>query len=155
MIGKVRPARERDDNGAAAVEFAILVPLLLIVVFGIIAFGLVLFSQISATHAARETVRQIAVNNPNVDTCAEVETLIENKAGFAPTDVEVTTDGARGPGDQVTLTFVVPTSDGAVGALRGVTSFFPGGTVILPSEFTVSADARVEEAGPIVTGDCP
>jgi hypothetical protein len=50
-----------DDRGVAAVEFAILLPLLVLLVGGIIDFGLMLNAQISLTHAAREGVRVEAI----------------------------------------------------------------------------------------------
>ena len=155
MIGRIRPTRGHRDDGASAVEFAILVPVLLIVVFGIIAAGLILWGQISATHAAREAVRQIAVNSDSVATCAALETYLETKSGFTPQDVAVenATDGE--PGDRITLTFNVPTDESSVGALAGATAIIPGGAVIFPDELSVEADARVEEAGTISTGECP
>jgi hypothetical protein len=45
------------DRGAAAVEFALVVPVLLIVVFGIIDFGRMLNAQLQVTEAAREGAR--------------------------------------------------------------------------------------------------
>ncbi len=153
-MARFRPKR-RSDDGASAVEFALIVPVLLIIVFGIIAFGLVLFSQISATHAAREAVRQISVNNPDVDSCGELTEYITAKSGFAPSSVVATSDGDGSPGDQISLTVEVPTSEGAVGALAGVTSIIPGGQVILPESLTINADARIEETGPIAQLGCP
>jgi Flp pilus assembly protein TadG len=50
-----------NDRGVAAVEFAILLPLLVLIIGGIIDFGLMLNGQISLTHAAREGVRVHAI----------------------------------------------------------------------------------------------
>jgi hypothetical protein len=50
------PRAERD-HGAAAVEFALVVPILLLLVGGILDFGFAFNAQISLTHAAREGVR--------------------------------------------------------------------------------------------------
>jgi Flp pilus assembly protein TadG len=47
----------REDRGAAAVEFALVLPILLLLLGGIIDFGFALNTQISLTHAAREGVR--------------------------------------------------------------------------------------------------
>ena len=47
----------RGDRGAAAVEFALLVPILLIVVFGIVDFGLLMNSSSLVSNAAREGAR--------------------------------------------------------------------------------------------------
>ena len=53
-----RPARGGAlDRGAAAVEFALLLPLLLLLVFGIIDFGRALNAQVTLTQAAREGAR--------------------------------------------------------------------------------------------------
>jgi Flp pilus assembly protein TadG len=49
--------RERSERGAAAVEFALVMPLLLLLVFGIVEFGLIMNRQITVTHAAREGAR--------------------------------------------------------------------------------------------------
>ena len=54
----IRGAREQ---GAAAVEMALILPVLLIVVFGIIDFGSLFNAQISLTQAAREGVRLGAI----------------------------------------------------------------------------------------------
>lgn len=50
-------APDRTEQGAAAVEFAIVVPLLLLLIGGILDFGLLFNAQIALTHAAREGVR--------------------------------------------------------------------------------------------------
>jgi len=50
-----------DDRGAAAVEFALVLPLLLILIFGIIDFGRLLNTKITLTEAAREGARATAL----------------------------------------------------------------------------------------------
>ena len=62
-----RPAKgHAPDRGAVAVEFALLLPLLLLIAFGIIDFGRALNAQITLTQAAREGARLAALNQPNV-----------------------------------------------------------------------------------------
>lgn len=46
-----------SDKGTAVVEFAVVLPLLLIIVFGIIEFSLLLYNQAMITNAAREGAR--------------------------------------------------------------------------------------------------
>ncbi len=47
----------KNHNGAAAVEFAIILPVLILVLFGIIEFSLVLFNKHIITNASREGAR--------------------------------------------------------------------------------------------------
>lgn len=49
--------RTGEERGAAAVEFALVLPILIFLVFGIIEFGFVFNRWLSVTHAAREGVR--------------------------------------------------------------------------------------------------
>ncbi|MDH4139163.1 MAG: pilus assembly protein [Coriobacteriia bacterium] len=50
-----------SDRGAVALEFAVVVPLLLILLFGMLEFGFVFQAQLAVTHAAREGARMAAV----------------------------------------------------------------------------------------------
>ncbi|MEA2508083.1 MAG: hypothetical protein QOG21_165 [Actinomycetota bacterium] len=52
----------RSERGAAAVEFALVMPLLFLLVFGIIEFGFIFNKELSVTHSAREGVRVYALN---------------------------------------------------------------------------------------------
>lgn len=57
----------RREKGAVAVEMAILLPLLLLILVGIIEYGRVLNVQISLTHAAREGARHAAIHFNDAD----------------------------------------------------------------------------------------
>jgi Flp pilus assembly protein TadG len=59
-------AASSRDRGAAAVEFALLLPLLLLIVFGIIDVGRALNAQITLAEAAREGARLAATGQPAV-----------------------------------------------------------------------------------------
>lgn len=54
---------EKSQRGAVAVEFAIVLPVLLTLVLGIMEFGRAYNAQISLTNAAREGVRVMAISN--------------------------------------------------------------------------------------------
>jgi Flp pilus assembly protein TadG len=52
-----------SERGAVAVEFAILVPILVMILLGIMEFGRAYNVQTTITNAAREGVRAMAINN--------------------------------------------------------------------------------------------
>ena len=74
MRGGLRDCR-LGDRGGAAVEFALVAPILLALVFGIIQFGMVMFVQNNMMNAAREAARQHAVG---AVTLAGAQTVAQN-----------------------------------------------------------------------------
>ena len=57
--------RGKGEDGAAAVEFALLLPLLVVLLFGFIQFGTAFNTRIQATNAAREGARMAVVGIDN------------------------------------------------------------------------------------------
>ncbi len=53
--------RTRNQKGASAVEFAIILPVLVMILFGMFQFGIAYNNWIALTHAAREGARLAAV----------------------------------------------------------------------------------------------
>jgi Flp pilus assembly protein TadG len=60
VSGRARP--RRDQRGAAAVEFALVAPLLLLIVFGVISYGYMLSFRQGLSQAAAEGARAAAVS---------------------------------------------------------------------------------------------
>jgi Flp pilus assembly protein TadG len=60
---RISRPRRRGDEGAAAVEFALVLPILLMIIFAIIDFGRMFNAQLVLDDAARETARAAAVLN--------------------------------------------------------------------------------------------
>lgn len=58
----MRRRRGRGDDGAVIVEFALLAPLLFLLIFAIIEFGYGFGQQLDIRHGAREGARLVAVN---------------------------------------------------------------------------------------------
>jgi Flp pilus assembly protein TadG len=68
----------RDQRGGSAVEFAIILLVLLMIVFGIIEFGLIFYNQQVITNASREGARfAIVVRAPRY-TVDEVTQVVYN-----------------------------------------------------------------------------
>jgi Flp pilus assembly protein TadG len=83
-IGGTR--RPRADRGAEVVEFALVIPLLLVVVSAIIQFAFMMNAQVTITQAAREGAR-LAALTPLSSTCDQtcVESVVKPKTiGAAP-----------------------------------------------------------------------
>lgn len=55
----------RSDRGATALEFGIVVPILILLLLGIVEFGVVFQHKLALTHAAREGARMASVNKWN------------------------------------------------------------------------------------------
>lgn len=63
--------RNERERGAAAVEFALVLPLLLLLISAIIDFGRLYFDQAALSGAAREGVRLVALGKTSGDDVAE------------------------------------------------------------------------------------
>ncbi|MCU1440627.1 MAG: TadE family protein [Rhodoglobus sp.] len=59
----MRFPRRDDERGAAVVEFALILPILIVLILGLIEFGRIFNVQISITNAAREAARTMAIEN--------------------------------------------------------------------------------------------
>jgi Flp pilus assembly protein TadG len=60
--------RGRGDKAAALVEFALVMPLLFLLLFGVIEFSWAFFQNLDVRHGAREAARLAAVNYPDTST---------------------------------------------------------------------------------------
>lgn len=100
-----RSSRRRDgEQGAALIEAAIILPILLLVVFGIVAFARAYNAKTTLTHAAREGVRELAITGDPV----AAETVAKDAATSLDPDQMVITTTACVPGDPVQLTIQYP-----------------------------------------------
>lgn len=66
----------KSEHGAAAIEFALVLPVLLLLLFGIIEFGLLLFNKAVLTNAAREGARFGIVSATPRKTDDEIEDTV-------------------------------------------------------------------------------
>src|SRR5687767_12646276 len=92
--------RDRSERGQSVVEFAMVLPLLLVVLFAIVDFGRIYQGHITLTNAAREGARLGAVGGSEGEIRARVTATatgiapaveIENARGTAGESVVVST----------------------------------------------------------------
>jgi Flp pilus assembly protein TadG len=109
----------KNQKGAAAVEFAIIAPLLFVILFGIIEFSILLYDKAMLTNASREGARvgivfssPTRISNDVIVTAVRdycEEHLISFGAG-SDLDIDINPDNVddRDPGDSLTVTVNYP-----------------------------------------------
>lgn len=142
-LGALRP-RRRTESGAAALEFALVMPILLLLVFALIQWGLYFWAYQGGADAARQAARTSAVGS--LATCADLASNIDDALGNLATDTpDVTrtyepgagnTSGDVQAGDFVKVSVSYQTID----------LNFPFVPFINDGEVTQTAEARVEYA---------
>lgn len=70
--------RTLNDKGTALIEFALVVPLLLMLLFGIIEFGMMVYNQQVITNASREAARAGIVSASPRKTPSEITSIADN-----------------------------------------------------------------------------
>ena len=94
----------KSEKGASAVEFALILPILVILVFGIVQFGIAYNNYIALTHAAREGARLAAVNMDETEGIEWFENRIRESAPSVSIE-SITLSGQDGNiGDSVAVT---------------------------------------------------
>ncbi len=83
---RVRRGMRRDERGAAAVEFALVVPLLLLLLWGIVDIGRAFYTLNNLASAVREGARSAAVMSTDPTTAAN-KTLIKSTVTTAFTPI--------------------------------------------------------------------
>jgi Flp pilus assembly pilin Flp len=71
----------KDERGQTMVEFALVIPVLCLLVFGIIQFGLLFRDYLALTDAVRVGARQAAVSRSLPDPVGSTEARVRSAAG--------------------------------------------------------------------------
>lgn len=139
--------RGRGDEGATLVEFAILAPLLFLIIFAIIEFGWAFGQHLDVRHGAREASRLAAVNY-GVD-AGYVGAVQTNQIGQAACDrmdldgvttIQITLDDTDGSGAVEVGEYVEITVTHPLNTITGFLDFaFPD-----PTNLTSTVRTRIE-----------
>jgi Flp pilus assembly protein TadG len=123
-----RRPRAANENGAVAVEFALILPIFLMLVFGIAEFGRAYNIQVSLSEAARETARYTAIHSADAGfSTAAARTIGINAApsvALAPANIQIAYSSgsscSSGQSVLVTVNFQSPYMTGLPGLIPGM-----------------------------------
>ncbi|MGG3468012.1 TadE/TadG family type IV pilus assembly protein [Neobacillus pocheonensis] len=96
----------KSEKGQSLVEFALVLPLLILLLFGIIDFARVFHVYLTMDHAGREAARAASIGND--------DTTIRNTAVSDAASIGLTADkvaispGSRSSGSKVSITITYP-----------------------------------------------
>lgn len=128
-----RHADSHGERGAALIEFALIVPFVLLLVFGIVEFSWAFSQQIDVRHGAREAGRLVAVGFGDSASIANRACEGMDLSGGQ----SITFSGAGGAvGDRATVRVTAP--------LRTLTGFLDWA---LPGEVSSQIQIRLEQDG--------
>ena len=119
-----RAPRGRGDDGAVIVEAAFVLPIVLLLIFGMIDFGVNLSDQIAVRDGVREGVRQAVVDAPNAQSVDEIVSFTNDRIGldgdaYVYVNPQAVGSAAAGsPGSNLTVCAYVP--------MRSLSGMFSG-----------------------------
>lgn len=91
--------QKQNERGAAAAEFALLLPVLLTILFGIMEFGMIMYGREVVTNASREAARAGIIQVSPKPTVGQITTIATNYltgTGIRLSDVTIAVAGAGG-----------------------------------------------------------
>lgn len=101
-MGRLIRKKEKGERGQSLVEFALVVPLFLLLVFAIVDFGMGFYSWITVTNAAREGARIGAVHANSATITQRVK---DTSGSLNNSNLTITVTNAQGAsGGEVAVT---------------------------------------------------
>ncbi|MBD1537476.1 pilus assembly protein [Arthrobacter sp. S13_S34] len=119
---------KRKEKGAVAVEMAIVLPLLLLILLGIVEFGRVFNVQVSLTQAAREGARYAAIHHgePGFDVRGTTLAAAPSLSGLSVSVTDNASSCSSGSNVQVRTAVALPSLTGFLDAgFFGAPGIFP------------------------------
>ncbi len=116
----------KDESGANAVEFALVILVMIPMILAILEFGIMLFTYNNMVQAARETARVLAVQEA---TLTEATNVANAQLGFSGLNFTITScapppeatncTAPLDPGKDVSVTIAVPLAEASLIDYRG------------------------------------
>lgn len=132
--------QQGERRGAAAVEFAVVLPLMLLLIFGLIEFGRYMMVAQTLVNMSREGARMAAqgdftVNQVRNEMQSQIDEIYNNGNAFT---IDITSNGAAVPngdidtqvarGQPIRVTITVDYSD---------VTLLPGGSFVFDNDFQI------------------
>ena len=131
---KILAKLKSSQKGQAAVEFALILPMLLVLVLGSIDVGWLLYTKISTAAAARETARAVVVLDATEFAAAHADNFVDEKKTPVPgTESVIVLPDTYSEGAQVTVTVTT--------IISPLVGFLP--TSIIPEFVTVGSQVSM------------
>jgi Flp pilus assembly protein TadG len=106
----------KSERGQTMAEFAIVFPVLAVVLFGIFQFGVLFNNYLTITDAVRAGAREAAVARQSADPVGAATTAVRNSAAdLNQTNLAVTVTSGWVPGSDVTVQATYPYSISLLG----------------------------------------
>jgi Flp pilus assembly protein TadG len=105
-----RRNRAHDDNGQTMVEFILVLPVLLIVLFGIVQFGITFKDYVTLTDAVRAGARTAAVSRISTDPVGDTVARVKSSTDLTAANVNVTVTSTWAHGTDVVVKATYPYS---------------------------------------------
>jgi len=101
----------QDESGQTMTEFAIVLPVLVVFLFGVIQFGILFNNYMTLTDAVRAGAREAAVSRNDADPTGAATTAVRNSAAdLNQSNLNVTVNSPWQAGTDVTVTATYPWS---------------------------------------------
>jgi Flp pilus assembly protein TadG len=106
----------RDERGQAMVEFAVILPFFLVLVFGIIQFGIVFNNYVTLTDATRAGARAGAVARYDANPSQTATSAVQSSAtDLNQSNLNVAVNSTWQPGSDITVQATYPYSINLLG----------------------------------------
>ncbi len=140
ILKRITRRKGEGEGGQSLVEFALVLPIFLLVLFAIVDFGMAFHAWIAVTNSAREGARLGAVRG----SATEIEQRVWDTTGtLDQANLTVTVTNAEGdPGDSVIVD--VSYAYSLMTPMADLLALFSGGTISDELTLSSTADMRLE-----------
>jgi len=139
ILRRITKRTGKGEGGQSLVEFTLVLPIFLLVLFAIIDFGMAFNAWITVTNSAREGARLGSVRAPSGD----IEQRVRDTAGSLGADLTVIVTNAEGdPGESVVVD--VSYAYSLITPLADIMGMISGGSIADTLNLSSTADMRLE-----------